>query len=431
MDDIQSSLDQPTPTPSGSTDNHRAKKRRVETAHISSEESDGGDSQTAAEVLAELEAEDEQRERAGEKRKARAKANLAGRLPPRTHVHDPQTPTKENPSTPTIDTGIQRKAETDSVRKAKGHTDKEKGEASEMEQSEPEAEPDSKGITSKEKGKGKMMESADTDSDSDSDLDFYIPPPPPKPMWITTGDWPSPRFDDYLEPFGNLGHTVFSDGWKEAMKALIGRKKYSLLVSASSNMKVEAELLQQGIVMTLGRENAVKEVRSPFAGATWVVMELIAKEDVERLLERRHIYHPQSPLLITFRRIEKNPMPVRTLTVFQVPPGEAEEVSKEIARVAPPPHKVKVLSCSKVTRKNPNAPSTLDMFFELEIPEDLQKSFERPLKLANRWRVRKGPHCTICNSDNHLREACWWYGDLSNKNVGFEKRKLGSKPRGQ
>jgi len=279
------------------------------------------------------------------------------------------------------------------------------------------------------RSEGEPDDESQPGDDSDSDFDFYVPPPPQKPEWTVRGGWPSPCFDDHMEPFAGLDCEAGSKEWRKQMKALI--KGNTLLVAISGKVVSESEpdFIYDGIKKALGRDQVQMSGRVISSTSAWMVFELGTESDVEKLLEKEHVYHPKSPLLLTFRRIERKPMSVRMLTVFQVPKNEIKEVEKSIIQVSPVPDESQIVDSKVVTRRNNEGPDTLDIYFTIKMPEAASITFIRPKRLNDRWRVRKGPHCTICRSDGHPRELCWWYGDLSDKGVEYEKKRLGQKQR--
>lgn len=266
----------------------------------------------------------------------------------------------------------------------------------------------------------------------DEDSEFFVPSETSKvtvPEWVVEGSWERPFFDDHMYPFDlvatvkDVADQPGSEKWRKYMGWLC--KGHSLLVATSGRTPEPPPrtLIKQGIEAVLG-EGKFRAMRDWDAKSTWVVVEMDSETSVKTLVDRGMAYRTAGPNLVIFRAISKIALKSRVISFIRVPLDKPLEVIKAVAELYPPANPANALPYTTLSRKNPDSSvATLDVNVRITLPNaDAAKAFQRPAKIG-KWKVRgKNPHCTICHAEDHVKEQCWWLGDLSAKGVLWRER---------
>lgn len=271
----------------------------------------------------------------------------------------------------------------------------------------------------------------------DEGFEFFVPGEASKetvPEWVVEGSWERPFFDDHMYPFDlvatvkDVADQPGSVKWCRYMSWLCSGP--SLLVATSGRVPEPPPrtLIKQGIEAVLG-EGKFRKMRDWDAKSTWVVVEVDSEESVQTLVGKGMVYRTEGPNLVIFRAISKIALQSRVISFIRIPLDKPLEVIKAVAELYPPANPANALPYTTLSRKKPDSPeATLDINVRITLPSaEAAKAFQRPPKIGV-WKVRgKPPHCTICHAEDHVKEQCWWMGDLGAKGVLWRGRSFSAR----
>jgi hypothetical protein len=263
--------------------------------------------------------------------------------------------------------------------------------------------------------KGQEVEVVDSESGSEIEFDVEevkrrLEKPP---AWIIPPKFPPPAvYDDYLAPFSStISHN-------EANAAVIKRatKLKTTFLAGVCGSHPDRSKNDFALNSLSALTNQTLEVQSLGIEQPWFICSAKDEETRDKILATRAMFNPGAKVLVTFRKIEKRPLPARIATV-KTTNKQYEEVEKLL--------KARYPGAEITAKRNEDARFIvkIDGLSKAESKSWVVGGESVTLASGRIVKLDKPPHCSVCHSEDHSRNQCEWRNCVGDINIYIGKPK--------